>query len=202
MPACHAGGRQFEPDPDRQDNGLQSAGMRSVVYHNEILARIWRHSQVVRQRSAKPLFPGSNPGVASISVQPMKLIAVGIVKWLRQRVVAPLCVGSNPTIHPISVGVSPPSCAGSNPATLANYRDPERNLRALYFQGKSSNCKGCGVSPQTQTSLKKRRTNPAGWRNIGDFGDFAGDEMCGFRLSSYCSYILLNERRKKYEHDL
>ena len=24
-----------------------------------------RHSQVVRQRSAKPLFPGSNPGVAS-----------------------------------------------------------------------------------------------------------------------------------------
>ncbi len=27
--------------------------------------RIWRHSQVVRQRSAKPLFPGSNPGGAS-----------------------------------------------------------------------------------------------------------------------------------------
>ena len=25
----------------------------------------WRHSQVVRQRSAKPLFPGSNPGAAS-----------------------------------------------------------------------------------------------------------------------------------------
>ena len=59
-----------------------------------------RHSQVVRQRSAKPLFPGSNPGVASISVKPIKLIVVGIVKWLRQRVVAPLCVGSNPTIHP------------------------------------------------------------------------------------------------------
>ena len=26
---------------------------------------IWRHSQVVRQRSAKPLFPSSNLGVAS-----------------------------------------------------------------------------------------------------------------------------------------
>ena len=26
---------------------------------------IWRHSQVVRQRSAKPLSPGSNPGGAS-----------------------------------------------------------------------------------------------------------------------------------------
>ena len=35
MPACHAGGRQFEPDPDRQ-MGLQSAAMRSVVYHNKI----------------------------------------------------------------------------------------------------------------------------------------------------------------------
>ncbi len=98
MPACHAGGRQFEPDPDRQLR-LQSAAMRSVVYKNQI-SLTWRHSQVVRQRSAKPLFPGSNPGVASISVQPIKLIVVGIVKWLRQRVVAPLCVGSNPTIHP------------------------------------------------------------------------------------------------------
>ena len=26
---------------------------------------IWRHSQVVRQRSAKPSFPGSNPGGTS-----------------------------------------------------------------------------------------------------------------------------------------
>ena len=26
----------------------------------------WRHSQVVRQRSAKPLFSGSNPDAASI----------------------------------------------------------------------------------------------------------------------------------------
>lgn len=80
MPACHAGGRRFEPVPDRQ-----------FLFRGESSLR--RHSQVVRQRSAKPLFPGSNPGVASNMV--------GIVKWLRQRVVAPLCVGSNPTIHPI-----------------------------------------------------------------------------------------------------
>ena len=26
--------------------------------------KLWRHSQVVRQRSAKPLSPGSNPGAA------------------------------------------------------------------------------------------------------------------------------------------
>ena len=31
-------------------------------------SQLWRHSQVVRQRSAKPLLPGSNPGVASILV--------------------------------------------------------------------------------------------------------------------------------------
>ena len=80
MPACHAGGRRFEPVPDRQFLFRGASSLR-------------RHSQVVRQRSAKPLFPGSNPGVASNMV--------GIVKWLRQRVVAPLCVGSNPTIHPI-----------------------------------------------------------------------------------------------------
>ena len=30
---------------------------------------IWRHSQVVRQRSAKPLFPSSNLGVASIKLR-------------------------------------------------------------------------------------------------------------------------------------
>ena len=30
------------------------------------IPNIWRHSQVVRQRSAKPLFPSSNLGVASI----------------------------------------------------------------------------------------------------------------------------------------
>ena len=75
---------------------------------------IWRHSQVVRQRSAKPLFPGSNPGVASTN-------AVGIVKWLRQRVVAPLCVGSNPTIHPISVGVSPSGKATDSDSVMRRF---------------------------------------------------------------------------------
>ncbi len=35
---------------------------RSIVFRE---LRMRRHSQVVRQRSAKPLFPGSNPGAAS-----------------------------------------------------------------------------------------------------------------------------------------
>ena len=111
MPACHAGGRRFEPVPDRQF--------------------LWRHSQVVRQRSAKPLFPGSNPGVASIPYGRLHLEqlndVVGIVKWLRQRVVAPLCVGSNPTIHPIflgkfnSVGVSPSGKATDSDSVMRRF---------------------------------------------------------------------------------
>ena len=102
MPACHAGGRRFEPVPDRQ------------FFQGNSIPLLWRHSQVVRQRSAKPLFPGSNPGVASTN-------AVGIVKWLRQRVVAPLCVGSNPTIHPISVGVSPSGKATDSDSVMRRF---------------------------------------------------------------------------------
>ena len=36
----------------------------------------WRHSQVVRQRSAKPLFSGSNPDAASIKIKRFASIAV------------------------------------------------------------------------------------------------------------------------------
>ena len=49
---------------------------------------IRRHSQVVRQRSAKPLFPSSNLGVASISL--------GYRQAVRQRILIPSCAGSNP----------------------------------------------------------------------------------------------------------
>ena len=105
-----------------------------------------RHSQVVRQRSAKPLFPGSNPGVASNYM-------VGIVKWLRQRVVAPLCVGSNPTIHPIKMlgyrqavrqRILIPSCAGSNPATLANKKARSKCFEPFAVSRESSDCNAFG----------------------------------------------------------
>ena len=48
------------------------AGSNPATLANLILCpakyrdKIWRHSQVVRHWSAKPLFPGSNLGVASI----------------------------------------------------------------------------------------------------------------------------------------
>ncbi len=35
-------------------------------FESHLPLQIWRYSQVVRQRSAKPLSPGSNPGGASI----------------------------------------------------------------------------------------------------------------------------------------
>ena len=38
----------------------------------------WRYSQVVRSRSAKPLFPGSNPGGASI-IKPLELIVLRVL---------------------------------------------------------------------------------------------------------------------------
>ena len=61
MPPCHGGDRQFKSDPGRQ------CGSSSVVEHNlakvgvagssPVFRSIWRHSQAVRQRSAKPLSP-------------------------------------------------------------------------------------------------------------------------------------------------
>ena len=44
-----------------RSNGRLKDNFLSVLF----LKRIWHHSQVVRQRSAKPLRPGSNPGGAS-----------------------------------------------------------------------------------------------------------------------------------------
>ena len=61
MPPCHGGDRQFKSDPGRQ------RGSSSVVEHNlakvgvagssPVFRSICRHSQAVRQRSAKPLSP-------------------------------------------------------------------------------------------------------------------------------------------------
>ena len=112
-PACHAGGRGFEPLPGRQnafvaqsvEQGTEnpcvtgsipvegticgsgsvverhlakvnvassnlvfrSKNKRRILILNCVFLIKWHHSQVVRQRSAKPLFPSSNLGGASNS---------------------------------------------------------------------------------------------------------------------------------------
>ena len=55
-PPCQGGGSEFEPRHPLQTNKERTC----VPYF------IRCHSQVVRQRSAKPSFPGSNPGGTSI----------------------------------------------------------------------------------------------------------------------------------------
>ncbi len=53
---CQGRGSGFEPRNPLHQNGYDN---------NRARLHSWRHSQAVRQRSAKPLFPGSIPGGAS-----------------------------------------------------------------------------------------------------------------------------------------
>ena len=55
-PPCQGGGSEFESRCPLQKS-LQALKACKLI---------WRHSQVVRQRTANPRFPGSNPGDASI----------------------------------------------------------------------------------------------------------------------------------------
>ena len=82
---------------------------------------------------------------------------VGIVKWLRPRVVAPVYVSSNLTIHPIRSfsiqlymtqgyrqavrqWILIPSCAGSNPATLANKKARSKCFGSFAISREFSDC--------------------------------------------------------------
>src|SRR5690606_6783712 len=72
-------GGEGEGEEDREDRPVESRVVPCVEHsgadrrwhldgaiRNRYKRRaFWRHSQVVRQRSAKPPFPGSNPGGAS-----------------------------------------------------------------------------------------------------------------------------------------
>ena len=84
-PACHAGGRGFEPLPGRHNAGVahlverrlakaEVAGSSPVF--RSMLINIWRHGQAVRQRSAKPSLTSSNLVGASSGRCPHPNIAI------------------------------------------------------------------------------------------------------------------------------
>ena len=60
---CQGEGRGFESRLPLHLIFTQELNVSEYFY--ETLELKWRHSQVVRQRSAKPLFPSSNLGAAS-----------------------------------------------------------------------------------------------------------------------------------------
>ncbi len=75
-PACHAGGRRFEPVPGRHFKYADVAHLVErhlakveVASSSLVIRSIWYHSQVVRPRSAKPLFPSSNLGGTSKKIK-------------------------------------------------------------------------------------------------------------------------------------
>ena len=78
-PPCQGGGSEFE----------SRCPLQKVLQALKACKLIWRHSQVVRQRTANPRFPGSNPGDASrrrktrfcVSFFFWRLITFAMQKW-------------------------------------------------------------------------------------------------------------------------
>ena len=96
MPACHAGGRRFEPDPDRQFLNKMSEGHQATNYIPAHRAEglCGGYSQVVKTAGCGSVMRGFES-----HYPPQKVM--GYRQAVRQRILIP-------------------SCAGSNPATLAN----------------------------------------------------------------------------------
>ena len=88
--------------------------------------QIRRHSQVVRQRSAKPLFPSSNLGVASKSM--------GYRQAVRQRILIPSFAGSNPATLANKLGLSYES-PNLFPISVKGYESLTSYMNGIYMNG-------------------------------------------------------------------
>ena len=107
MPACHAGGHEFEPHSGRQFFNLNNLHMRKWLSGRaspcqgegrEFKSRLplhfmlWCYSQVVRQRSATPLSP------VQIWVAPPFFFFAQIAQSVEQRTENPRVGGSIPPL--------------------------------------------------------------------------------------------------------
>ena len=81
MPACHAGGRRFEPVPGRQLK-INNMDMVGVV-------------KGLRHRIVIPVYVGSNPTIHPIKTT--QCMMLGYRQAVRQRILIPSCEGSNPS---------------------------------------------------------------------------------------------------------
>ncbi len=130
-PPCQGGGSEFEP--------RHLLHVRKYIQKRTVpLFSIWRHSQAVRQSSAKALFPSSILGGASKKRSTCKAGAsffgyLGNLKCSGQ-VNCP-CAKVLPAAKRLYGAKAPPRCAGprSCPASIVNGQDKETPANRLVF---------------------------------------------------------------------
>ena len=156
MPACHAGGRRFEPVPGRHFFILP-------VYVVGVVK--W-----LRPRVVAPVYVGSNPTIHPIFQGWFHMMTQGYRQVVRQWILIPSCAGSNPATPAIFLVYSifiiwrhgqvvrqrsaKPLFPGSNPG-VASIQKPIAVYTAVgfyFFEWKkrfSQYCRSCKIQLKT-----------------------------------------------------